>query len=192
MELPNGLPSHDTLSDVLGRVDPAAFAAAFTGWATAVLPGLAGEQVCLDGKTVRGSRDGAERAVHLMSALTGRARWVVAQQTAAEKANEITAIPDLLARLDLQGAVCRYASMRIGLKKSAGSLNGCLACWMSVVVGCGRQWKRKRLARGGKVSLPKPPAYREPPCTVKKWETIRSHWSVTRVEFGKRGVVASS
>jgi DDE_Tnp_1-associated len=74
LDLPNGIPSHDTLSDVLryrsmGRIDPAAFAAA--------LPVLAGEQVCLDGKTVRGSREGAERAVPLMSALAGRARWVL-------------------------------------------------------------------------------------------------------------------
>ena len=82
LDLPNGIASHDTLSDVLryrsmGRIDPAAFAAAFTAWATAALPVLAGEQVCLDGKTVRGSREGAERAVPLMSAFAGRARWVL-------------------------------------------------------------------------------------------------------------------
>jgi hypothetical protein len=40
LELPNGIPSHDTLSDVLGRIDPVAFQAAFTAWATAALPGL--------------------------------------------------------------------------------------------------------------------------------------------------------
>jgi hypothetical protein len=64
LDLPNGIPSHDTLSDVMGRIDPVAFRAAFTAWATAALPNLAGEQVGVDGKTVRGSRDGEKPAVH--------------------------------------------------------------------------------------------------------------------------------
>ena len=59
LDLPNGIPSHDTLRDVLGRIDPVAFTAAFTAWATAALPGLADEPVGLDGNTIRGSRDGA-------------------------------------------------------------------------------------------------------------------------------------
>ena len=111
LDLPNGIPSHDTLSDVLGRIDPVAFRAAFTAWATAALPGLAGEQVCVDGKAVRGSRDGENPAVHLVSAFAGRARWVLAQQAVAEKSNEITAIPDLLALLDLRGAVVSMDAM---------------------------------------------------------------------------------
>jgi predicted transposase YbfD/YdcC len=111
LELPNGIPSHDTLSDVLGRIDPAAFKTAFTAWATAALPGLVGEQVCVDGKVARGSRDGANGAVHLVSAFAGRARWVLAQQAVAEKSNEITAIPDLLALLDLDGAVVSIDAM---------------------------------------------------------------------------------
>src|SRR5512144_951048 len=92
--LPNGIPSHDTLSDVLGRIDPVAFKTAFTAWATVALPGLAGEQVCVDGKVVRESQDSANRAVHLVSAFAGRACWVLARQAVAEKSNEITAIPN--------------------------------------------------------------------------------------------------
>src|SRR5574342_650743 len=111
LELPNGIPSHDTLSDVLGRIDPVAFKTAFTAWATAALPGLADEQVCVDGKAVRGSRDGAKGAVHLFSAFAGRARWVLGQQAGAEKSNEITAIPDLLGLLDLHGAVVSIDAM---------------------------------------------------------------------------------
>ncbi|MDG4549425.1 MAG: ISAs1 family transposase [Candidatus Contendobacter sp.] len=111
LELPNGIPSHDTLSDVLGRIDPVAFRTAFTTWATAALPGLADEQVCVDGKAVRGSRDGANPAVHLVSAFAGRARWVLAQQAVAGKSNEITAIPDLLGLLDLRGAVVSLDAM---------------------------------------------------------------------------------
>lgn len=110
LTLPHGIPSHDTLSDVMGRIDPQAFAEAFQRWVQAALPSLSGEQVCLDGKTLRGSRDG-ERAVHLMSAFAAQARWVLAQQAVPDKANEITAIPDLLSMLDLQGAVVSIDAM---------------------------------------------------------------------------------
>jgi hypothetical protein len=67
LELPNGIPSHDTLSDVFGRLKPEAFVEAFLRWVQVALPSLAGEQVCLEGKTLRGSRT-AGKAVHLLSA----------------------------------------------------------------------------------------------------------------------------
>lgn len=54
------------------------------------LPSLVDEQVCVDGKTVRGSRDEATLAVHLMSAFAGQARWVLAQQAVVEKSNEMS------------------------------------------------------------------------------------------------------
>ena len=111
LPLRNGIPSHDTLSDVMGRIDPVAFRAAFTAWATDALPDLVGEQVCVDGKTLRGSRDGENPAVHRVSAFAGRARWVLAQQAVAEKSNEITAIPGLLNLLDLDGAVVSMDAM---------------------------------------------------------------------------------
>ncbi len=102
LELANGIPSHDTLSDVLGRIDPQAFQEAFLRWVQAALPSLSGEQICLDGKTLRGSRVG-DRAVHLLSAYAAQARRVLAQQAVGEKTNEITAIPDLLSMLDITG-----------------------------------------------------------------------------------------
>jgi hypothetical protein len=81
LELPNGIPSHDTLSDVLryrsmGRIDRKAFADALTRWVPAALPSLAGEQVCLDGKRLRGSRE-EEGAVPLMSTFAAKARVVL-------------------------------------------------------------------------------------------------------------------
>ena len=95
----------------MGRIDPVAFRSAFTAWATAALPSLAGESVCIDGKVLRGSRDGESPTVHLVSAFAGQARWVLAQQAVADKSNEITAIPDLLGLLDLQGAVVSIDAM---------------------------------------------------------------------------------
>lgn len=118
LELPGGIPSHDTLSDVLGRLDPKAFAEAFTRWVQAALPSLSGQQICLDGKTLRGSREG-DRAVHLMSAFVVEARWVLAQQAVGEKTNEITAIPDLLAMLDISGALISIDAM--GCQKTVAS-----------------------------------------------------------------------
>ena len=155
LELPSGIPSHDTLSDVLGRIDPTAFQAAFTAWATAALPGLADEPVGVDGKAVRGSRDGANPAVHWVSAFAGRARWVLAQQAVAEKSNEITAIPDLLALLDLQGAMvsidamgCQKAIAQaivdagddyvLTLKDNPPTLCEDVRLWLDTEVACGR------------------------------------------------------
>jgi predicted transposase YbfD/YdcC len=104
LTLPNGISSHDTLSDVLGRIEPGVFTAAFTRWAQDGLSGLAGEAVAIDGKTLCGTR-GAAGAVHLMSAFATQARWVLGQEAVAETSNEIQAIPSLLEQLDLTGAV---------------------------------------------------------------------------------------
>jgi len=110
LELPNGIPSHDTLSDVVGRIDPKAFQDAFLQWVQATLPSLSGEQICLDSKALRGSRVG-DKAVHLLSAYAAKARWVLAQQAVDEESNEITAIPDLLSMLDITGAVVSIDAM---------------------------------------------------------------------------------
>ena len=98
------IPSHDTLSDVIGQIDRDAFALAFTAWVPAGLPELAGHQVAVDGKSLRGSR-GADGTVHMISAFATQARLVMAAQAIPDKANEITAIPGLLALLNLAGAV---------------------------------------------------------------------------------------
>lgn len=110
LELPKGIPSHDTLSDVMGRLERNAFADAFGRWIQAALPSLAGERICLDGKTLRGSRDG-EKVVHLVSAYAAKARLVLRHQAVADKANEITAIPALLSMLELKGAVVSIDAM---------------------------------------------------------------------------------
>ena len=104
LSLPHGVPSHDTLSDVIGRIKPKAFAEAFMRWTQAALPSLGGEHVALDGKALRGSREG-DSAVHLMSAFATQARLVLTQQVVADKSNEITAIPELLNLLALEGAL---------------------------------------------------------------------------------------
>lgn len=110
LELANGVPSHDTLSDVIGRLKPGAFAEAFLAWVRTALPALSDEQVCVDGKTLRGSRsEGA--AVHLVSAYAAKARLVLMQQAVTAKEHEIVAIPEILSMLELKGAVVTMDAM---------------------------------------------------------------------------------
>ncbi len=110
LELPNGIPSHDTLSDVLGRLAPGAFTDALLRWVEVAIPSLAGEPVCLDGKRLRGSRVG-EQAVHLVSAYAAKVRLVLTPQAVADKTNEITVMPELLSLLDVRGAVVTIDAM---------------------------------------------------------------------------------
>ncbi len=110
LELPHGIPSHDTLSDVIGRINKVAFAKSFSNWVQAGLLELAGKQVAIDGKSLRGSR-GQEGIVHMISAFATEARIVLASQSIPENENEISAIPDLLSQLDLKGAVVTIDAM---------------------------------------------------------------------------------
>lgn len=116
LELPHGIPSHDTLSDVIGRIERQAFSLAFAAWVRDALPALAGRQLAIDGKSLRGSAQGTAGAIHLMTAFACDARLVLAAQAVAEKSNEINAIPALLGQLELAGAVVTIDAM--GCQKS--------------------------------------------------------------------------
>src|SRR5690349_12920845 len=74
------------------------------------LPSLSEKQIAVDGKSLRGSRKG-NSLVHMVSAFVVEARLVLAAQSVAEKGNEITAIPDLLAQLDIKGAIVTMDAM---------------------------------------------------------------------------------
>jgi predicted transposase YbfD/YdcC len=105
LELPNGIPSHDTFGRVFARLDPAALVLCLRNWLADLRAKLGGEHVAIDGKTLRGSHDGEARpnALHLVSAWACEARLFLGQLAVAEKSNEITAIPQLLELLDLEG-----------------------------------------------------------------------------------------
>jgi predicted transposase YbfD/YdcC len=118
--LENGIPSHDTLSDVMGRIDYTAFSVAFMNWVQGALPSLADEHIAVDGKTLRGSREQGRSTVHLVSAFAAKARLVLAQQAVCEKSNEIIAIPDVLSLLELKGAVVSIDAM--GCQKDIAAL----------------------------------------------------------------------
>ena len=107
LELPHGIPSHDTFGDVFSRLDAEQFQECFMGWTQAVADLLPGEVVAIDGKTVRRSHDGAagRRAIHLVSAWASANTLTLGQVKTEEKSNEITAIPRLLAMLELTGCI---------------------------------------------------------------------------------------
>src|SRR3982074_2241164 len=111
VRLANGIPAHDTLMDVFGRINCEQFNALFIRWVQTELPSLADIHIAVDGKTIRGSRDYDGSAVHLVTAFACQARVVLTQQACAEKSNEITAIPEILSMLELRGATVSMDAM---------------------------------------------------------------------------------
>lgn len=107
LDLPHGIPSHDTLSRVFGLLEPEAFSQALLGWIQHVAALSRGELVSIDGKTLRRSYDTAsgQPALHMISAWCQQNQIVLGQLATDLKDNEITAIPRLLELLDLAGAV---------------------------------------------------------------------------------------
>ncbi len=101
-----GVPAHDTLNDVINGLDPELFKTCFANWVEA-LREQAPDIVAIDGKTSRRTharRNGRE-PLHLVSAWAARQRLVLGQEAVDEKSNEIVAIPLLLERLELTGAL---------------------------------------------------------------------------------------
>jgi predicted transposase YbfD/YdcC len=113
LELPNGIPAHDTFNRVFALLDPAALQQGFRNWMQAVVTATAGRLVAIDGKTLCQSFDSAagKGPLHLVSAWATANRVVLAQQAVDGKSNEITAIPELLKLLDLAGAIVTIDAM---------------------------------------------------------------------------------
>jgi len=107
LELPHGVPSADTIRRVMSALDPVAFRDAFIAWAQQLCVSTAGKLVAIDGKSVRGAFAGADGqgTLHLVNAWVCENEMVLGQYATDVKSNEITAIPELIALLDLRGAV---------------------------------------------------------------------------------------
>ncbi len=107
LALPGGIPTDDTFRRLFSKLSPSAFEQAFCSWTQALAGALAGKGVCIDGKSLRGSADPAAHRsmLHLVHAWVADNRLLVAQVQTAAKSNETGAIPELLALLDLAGAV---------------------------------------------------------------------------------------
>ena len=103
LELPNGIPSHDTFRRVFALLDPKEFSECFRNWTEGVRKFIQREIVALDGKTLKGSqqRSKGREPIHMVSAWARENGLVLGQTTVNEKSNEITAIPELLRTLNL-------------------------------------------------------------------------------------------
>jgi predicted transposase YbfD/YdcC len=122
LELPNGIPSHDTFGRVFARLDPDQFQTSFLNWVRAVMRVTNSQVVALDGKTLRRSHDRAldKNAIGRVSAWAADKRVVLGQVKVSEKSNEITAIPKLLEVLELNGCIVTIDA--IGTQKEIASL----------------------------------------------------------------------
>jgi len=113
LELPNGIPSHDTFRRVFLLIDPVEFQECFYHWADCLRNKITGETIAIDGKTSRGSRDSStgKKAIHTVSAWANDNQLVLGQVQVDEKSNEITAIPKLLDLLDVSGCTITIDAM---------------------------------------------------------------------------------
>jgi len=111
--LANGIPSHDCIAYVLCRLSPQKFRDCFMSWTRAVAEQTGGEVIAIDGKTAKGSRDrkNNRNPLHMVSAWACQNRLVLGQQATDEKSNEMTAIPKLLALLELKGCIVTIDAM---------------------------------------------------------------------------------
>jgi predicted transposase YbfD/YdcC len=113
LELPNGIPSHDTFTRVFARLDPEQFQTGFLRWMTAVSARLGGQVIAIDGKVLRRSHDRGigQAAIDMVSAWATANRLVLGQVKVTEKSNEITAIPRLLEALEISGCIVTIDAM---------------------------------------------------------------------------------
>jgi predicted transposase YbfD/YdcC len=109
LELPEGIPSHDTFRRVFQAVCPEALQRCLLQWLQGVRQAdpAAGEVIAVDGKTLRRTFDRARGlgALHLVSAWATANGLTLGQVAVDAKSNEITAIPQLIELLDLKGCV---------------------------------------------------------------------------------------
>src|SRR5579859_623455 len=111
LQLPNGVPSHDTFERVFAKLDQRAFERCCLEWLRSVA-GLVGlEHIAIDGKTLCGSAGSKWGPLHLVSAWATQANLTLGQVAVDGKSNEITAIPVLLELLDLRGALVSIDAM---------------------------------------------------------------------------------
>ena len=107
LDLPHGIPSHDTLGRVFRMLDAGELSARLGAWMAGAQERVPGEQVCIDGKSLRRAFDKAEgkAPLHIVNAWATESRVALGQVQVADKSNEIVAIPMLLGLLDVEGCV---------------------------------------------------------------------------------------
>ena len=113
LQLPHGIPSHDTFGRVFAQIDPGEFQQSFMSWVQALCQLSHGQVIAVDGKTLRRSHDktNGKSAIHMVSAWASANGMVLGQVKTDEKSNEITAIPELIKTLEVEGCIVTIDAM---------------------------------------------------------------------------------
>ena len=113
LELPHGIPSHDTFNNVFRALSASELQSCFATWVNELVSLEQGDIIAIDGKTLRRSydRQSGKGAIHMVSAWAQRQKMVLGQLKTEEKSNEITAIPMLLKLLDIKGCIVTIDAM---------------------------------------------------------------------------------
>lgn len=113
LEIPNGIPSHDTFNRLFARLEPEQFQNSFISWMKSASELIGGQVIAIDGKVVRRSHDNGigKSAIDMVSAWATANQLVLGQVKVDEKSNEITAIPVLLDALEIAGCIITIDAM---------------------------------------------------------------------------------
>lgn len=113
LELPNEIPSHDTFGRVFSLLEAETFEACFLAWIESLSIDVKNEIISIDGKSLRSSHDRKKQVkmLHIVSAWASNNRILLGQVKTAEKSNEITAIPELLDMIDVEGSIVTIDAM---------------------------------------------------------------------------------
>ncbi len=111
LELPHGVPSHDTFGRVFSLLNSEQFESCFRQWIASLSIDVTQEIIAIDGKTVRRAHGRGQRALHLVSAWATENRVMLGQVKSEEKSNEIEAIPALLKLIDVKGSIVTIDAM---------------------------------------------------------------------------------
>lgn len=108
--LPNGIPSHDTFNRVISSICPKSFESCFSRWVSSLIEAT-GEIISIDGKTINGAKVNGKSPIHMVSAWASKNNVALGQVKVNEKSNEITAIPELIENLAVEGSVITIDAM---------------------------------------------------------------------------------
>jgi predicted transposase YbfD/YdcC len=123
LKLPHDIPAHDTFGRVFALLDAEQFQACFAEWVSAISDVFQGQVVAVEGKTLRRSHDKGigKQAIRMVSAWAAENRLVLGQMKVDDHSNEITAIPELLALLEVSGCIVTIDAIGCQ-KKIAGAI----------------------------------------------------------------------
>lgn len=111
LDMPNGIPSHDTFNRFFSALNPDVFELCFRRWISSMIPDMKEQVISIDGKTIRGSREYKKSPIHMVSAWSSAHGLTLGQMKTFDKSNEITVIPELLDALSIKGSIITIDAM---------------------------------------------------------------------------------